>query len=79
MLQGIQSDGESGSIRRYLKVVDEAQWAKLADVQDCGGGELGVPFGWSDDAVELWMLVDVDFLGRDMGSGDSVPLSRWKW
>jgi hypothetical protein len=79
MLQGIQSDSESGGIGRYLKVVDEAQWAKLADVQDCGGGELGVSFGWGDDAVELWMLVDVDFLGRDMGSGDSVPLSRWKW
>jgi hypothetical protein len=36
-----------------LEVVDEAQRAELADVQDCCRGELGVLFGRGDDAVEL--------------------------
>jgi len=65
MLQGVQGDSESGSVSRYLKVIDEAQRAELAYVEDCGGGELGVPFGWGDDAVELWMSVNVDWWWED--------------
>jgi hypothetical protein len=63
MFQGIQSDSESGSISSHLKVVHETQRAELADVQDCGGGELCVPLGGGDDAVELRTLVSEVLVG----------------
>lgn len=55
MSQSVHGNGENGSVGRHLQVVDNAERAELADVQDCSGGKLGVPFGRSDDAVGLFV------------------------